>query len=104
MYEEGNDRIEGKLNIVKIAKQQTDVKVLLKNSMLNDEIMYQIRHSQKNCIDLDASSESETEKEEIEGENGPLNKVGPSRVEEAVDYENSTLNDSVKPSNANDSI
>ena len=40
LYEEGNDRIEAKLNIVKIAKHQTDVKVLLRNSMLSDDILY----------------------------------------------------------------
>ena len=38
MLEEAADRIEAKLNIVKMAKNQTDLKVLMRNSMLNEDV------------------------------------------------------------------
>jgi len=56
-YNRGSDRIEARLNMVKIAKNQTDMKVLLKNSMMNEDILYQIRHSAKHFINLDTSSD-----------------------------------------------
>ena len=40
LYQESADRIESKLNIIKIAKHQTDVKVLLKHSMLDEAMQY----------------------------------------------------------------
>ena len=60
LLEEGGDRIEAKLNIVKMAKNQTDLKVLMRNSMLNEDVQFNIKHSEKNYIDLDKSSESDS--------------------------------------------
>ena len=57
---EGSSRIEANLNIVKIAKNQTDLKVLMRNSMLNEDVQFNIKHSEKNYINLDKSSESES--------------------------------------------
>jgi hypothetical protein len=46
LYEKGADKIESRLNIVKINQNQTDVKVLLKkfNSMMDQDTIFNIRH------------------------------------------------------------
>ena len=61
LYEKGADKIESRLNIVKINQNQTDVKVLLKkfNSMMDPDTIFNIRHSKKNLINLDETSDGE---------------------------------------------
>ena len=61
MLQEGSDRIESKLNIIKIAKNQTDLKVLMRNSMLNEDVHFNIKHSEKNYINLETEEEEDTE-------------------------------------------
>ena len=64
MYDEGKDRIDTELNIVKIIKTLRDLKILMKNSIMDDEIMFAIKHSQKNVINIEKSfSDSEMEED-----------------------------------------
>ena len=70
--DEAQNRLDAELNIVKMIQSLRNMKVLLKSSLLNDDVKFQIAHSNKNFIDLDASSsdasssDSESELSEIE--------------------------------------
>ena len=59
LYERGQDRIESELNIVKIMKSMRDMKILMKNSLMDNQIRYQIKHSEKNILNLDSTSSEE---------------------------------------------
>ena len=59
LYERGQDRVEAELNIVKIMKSLRDMKILMKNSMMDKQVRYQIRHSEKNILNLDSTSSEE---------------------------------------------
>ena len=48
--------------MVKIIKNLRNMKILMENSMMSKKIKYEIKHSQKNIIDLsDTQSEDEDE-------------------------------------------
>ena len=65
--EEAQNRLDAELNIVKMIQSLRNMKVLLKSSLLNDDVKFQIAHSNKNFIDLDASSsDSDSELSETE--------------------------------------
>ena len=53
LYRVGENRIEKELNIVKIMKNIKDIKICLRNSIMDDRTKYEIRHSNKKVIDLD---------------------------------------------------
>ena len=40
LYERGQDRVESELNIVKIMKSMRDMKILMKNSFMDNQIRY----------------------------------------------------------------
>ena len=40
LYERGQDRIDAELNIVKIMKTLRDLKILMKNSLLDEEMRF----------------------------------------------------------------
>mmetsp|Transcript_9208 Transcript_9208/g.15487 ORF Transcript_9208/g.15487 Transcript_9208/m.15487 type:complete len:175 (+) Transcript_9208:410-934(+) len=56
LYEQSVERIESELDVIKIIKGLKDLKILMKNSVLNPEVKYQIKHSSKYLIDLEDSA------------------------------------------------
>ena len=68
LYEKGQERIESELDIVKIIRSIRNMKVLLKNSFMDEEIKYKILHSKKNLINIDETlsscDEEQTDAEE----------------------------------------
>lgn len=58
LYNKGQDRIDAELDIVKIMKNLRNIKILMRNSFMDDEIKYQITHARKNLLNIDTSSES----------------------------------------------
>ena len=68
LYDRGKNRIEGELDIVKIIKSIRNMKILMKNSFMNQEVIHQIYHQEKNLINIDESlsSKGETEAEQPE--------------------------------------
>ena len=64
MIHDGKRRIEKELDIVKIMKSIRNVKILMKNSLMSDEVAFNLAHAQKNLINLD-DTEEESEEEEI---------------------------------------
>ena len=61
LIDEAQDRLDGELNIIKIIQSLRNMKVLLKSSIMTDEIRFKIMHSQKNFIDLDQSASSSSD-------------------------------------------
>ena len=41
------------MNIVKIIRTLRDIKILMKNSLMTHEVKHEIRHADKNVIDLE---------------------------------------------------
>ena len=70
LYDRGKNRIEGELDIVKIIKSIRNMKILMKNSFMNEEVIHQIYHSKKNLINIDESFSSKGETEAEEHEHG----------------------------------
>jgi hypothetical protein len=52
-YKLGKERMEKELNISKLVKNLRNLKILTKNSFLNDKISFMIYHSRKNTLDID---------------------------------------------------
>ena len=54
VFKKGQQRIDAELNIVKLMNNLRNIKILLKASLMKDpDIRYQVKHDQKNLIDLD---------------------------------------------------
>jgi hypothetical protein len=47
------------LNVVKIVRSLRDLKILMNNSLLNDELRKYLRHAEKNLIDLESDSDDD---------------------------------------------
>ena len=60
MIDEAQDRLEKELNIIKIIHSLRNMKVLMKNSLMSEKVKFELAHSNKNFIDLDASSSSDS--------------------------------------------
>jgi hypothetical protein len=60
---EGKERIEKELNIVKIMKSVRDIKILMKHSMMSPDVRFQVAHSVKNFIDIEIDSDEEIKNE-----------------------------------------
>ena len=58
LYEEGGDRIESELNIVKFMNNIRNFKIVLRHSLMDPKVKAQIKHTEKNCIILDTSGDS----------------------------------------------
>ena len=56
-YKLGKERVEKELNISKLVKNLRNLKILIKNSFLNDKIGFMIYHSRKNTLDIDIENE-----------------------------------------------
>ena len=53
LFNEGKLRIEKDLNIIKLVRNIKRLKILMKSSLLTQDVKFQIAHSVKNCIDID---------------------------------------------------
>ena len=56
-YKLGKERVEKELNISKLVKDLRNLKILIKNSFLNDKIGFMIYHSRKNTLDIDIEND-----------------------------------------------
>lgn len=56
LYKLGKKRMRSELNISKLVKNLRNLKILIKNSFLNDKISYMIYHSLKNTLDIDSDN------------------------------------------------
>lgn len=56
MFDEGSERLEASLDIVKIVKSLKKLKILMENSFMTDDVKKQIKHSEKNLIFLSSNS------------------------------------------------
>ena len=57
LFDEGERRIESELNVVKVIKSLKKLKILIKNSMMDENVKLQIEHNKKNVINLESSCE-----------------------------------------------
>ena len=58
MYQQGEDKIETELDIVKMMKTLRDIKILVKNTWLSDAgTKYAVKHAPRNIINVDESSD-----------------------------------------------
>ena len=53
LLEKGSEKLSEEVNIIKILKDLRDLKVIIKHSLMNPEIKFQIQHTEENLIDLD---------------------------------------------------
>jgi hypothetical protein len=53
LYKLGKIRIQSEFNISKLIKNLRYLKILVKNSFLNEKINFMIYHSKKNILDID---------------------------------------------------
>ena len=52
-------KINKEFNIVKIVRSLRHMKILLKNSLINEQIQFEIYHYQKNIINIDESQDDD---------------------------------------------
>ena len=57
LYKLGKKRIQKELDISKLVKNLRNLKILVKNSFLNEKIGFMIYHSRKNILDIDIENE-----------------------------------------------
>ena len=53
LYEQGVQRVDRMLDIVTIINELKNIKILMENTVLNDEVKDSIKHSKDNLIILD---------------------------------------------------
>lgn len=59
LYKKAENRINKELDIVKILTNVRNLKILLKNSMIDEQVRFEIAHADKNLISLDTDEEIE---------------------------------------------
>ena len=57
LYKLGKERIQKELDISKLVKNLRNLKILVKNSFLNEKIGFMIYHSRKNILEIDIENE-----------------------------------------------
>jgi hypothetical protein len=57
LYKLGKERIQKELDISKLVKNLRNLKILVKNSFLNEKIGFMIYHSRKNILEIDIKNE-----------------------------------------------
>ena len=57
MYKKGKEKIETDLNIDKFLKTIRDLKVVVKQQLMDSQLNYKVQHNPKNLIDLESSCE-----------------------------------------------
>ena len=80
MFDDGSDKLDAHLDVVKIVKSLKKLKILMENTMMTDDIKKEIKHSEKNIIYL--SSEEEDTKEKTVTEMSNLKSVLPMKNSE----------------------
>ena len=55
LLKKGREKLHEEVDIIKILKELRDLKVIIKHSLMNPEIKFQIQHTEENLIDLDES-------------------------------------------------
>ena len=53
LYKEGQNRIDKMLDLSKIIKNNRTTKILIKNTLMSEDVQYRLKHSSKNIIDLE---------------------------------------------------
>jgi hypothetical protein len=61
LFEEGADRLDTNLNLVKIIKNLRNMRCLMKYSLLTPEIEFMIKNAEHNLINVDDSSDNDQE-------------------------------------------
>ena len=61
MLNEGSEKIDINLDVVKMIKSVKKLKILMENLFMTDEVKKQIKHSEKNILNL-SSEENEDKK------------------------------------------
>ena len=61
MFDDGTEKLEDHLDIVKIVKSLKKLKILMENSFMTEDVKKQIKHSEKNLLYLSAESGEERE-------------------------------------------
>ena len=59
MFDEGTEKMEDHLDIVKIVKSLKKLKIVMENSFMTEDVKKQIKHSEKNLIYLSSDNEDE---------------------------------------------
>ena len=59
MFNEGTEKLEDHLDIVKIVKSLKKLKIVMENSFMTEDVKKQIKHSEKNLIYLSSDNEDE---------------------------------------------
>ena len=65
MFDEGTEKIESHLDVVKIVKSLKKLKILMENSFLTEKVKKQIKHSEKNIIQLSSDDSHDLNNLEI---------------------------------------
>ena len=68
LYHEGCDRIEKEFDIVKIVSSLRNMKVFLKNKLIEPKVLFEVKHSEKNVINIDHSFGSSSSEEDLSSE------------------------------------
>lgn len=61
LYEEGQERIDRELDIVKIIKTLRMSKIFLKSSLITPEVRFAILHAEQNYINIDLSDDDDSD-------------------------------------------
>jgi len=64
LYKLGKNRLQSEFNISKLIKNLRYLKILIKNSFMNEKINFMIYHSNKNILDIDADKYEASDYEE----------------------------------------
>jgi len=59
LQKEGTDRIDKELDILRLIKNLRNMKILLRNSIMDDKAKFWVNHSDKKIIDLDGNSKTD---------------------------------------------
>ena len=63
LFDEASERIEKQFDVVKIVKGLREVKILMENSFMTDDIKKQLKHDKKIIIDLSSNEETDSNNE-----------------------------------------
>ena len=57
LYERGEENLEKEMDIVKIVRNLRNLKIFIKKYIVDEETLEMIKHSDKNIIHIDSTSE-----------------------------------------------
>ena len=67
MLDEGSEKLDVHLDVVKIIKSLKKLKILMENSFMTDEVKKQIKHSKKNILYLSSDDDEDKDNENSPG-------------------------------------